>query len=157
MQCTATSKGSGVRCRKDAIAGGSVCRNHGGAAPQVRNAAVKRLHDAVNSAVANLLEKQKSKLEAVSLRATQDILDRNNMKGENIIRLMMGESSSPEQKGLTDEQSARFDFIPPDKLAVFDEVLAFIETGEWPSGPGHSSPALSSAATAVIDTRAVKS
>jgi hypothetical protein len=35
-QCKATAKGSGERCRRAPIAGGSVCRVHGGAAPQVK-------------------------------------------------------------------------------------------------------------------------
>lgn len=41
--CTATSKRSGARCRKPAIPGGTVCRMHGGAAPQVQAKAQDRL------------------------------------------------------------------------------------------------------------------
>ena len=42
-QCTARSKRSGERCRAFAIRGGKVCRAHGGAAVQVRQAAQRRL------------------------------------------------------------------------------------------------------------------
>lgn len=41
-QCTATSR-KGKRCRMPAIRGGTVCRMHGGSAPQVRAAANRRL------------------------------------------------------------------------------------------------------------------
>ena len=128
MKCTAKSKSSGARCKKEAIAGGTVCRNHGGAAPQVRNAAIQRLHDAVHSAVANLLKKQESELENVSLRASQDILDRNDVKGANMIRLMMPESGGT-ALGLNDEQAARVNDLSPDELTVFLRVLGFIKTG----------------------------
>lgn len=42
-RCTAKAKGSGNQCRRYAIAGGNVCRNHGGNAPQVKAAAERRL------------------------------------------------------------------------------------------------------------------
>jgi hypothetical protein len=41
-QCTAT-RGDGQRCTRWAIAGGNVCTTHGGAAPQVKAAAKRRL------------------------------------------------------------------------------------------------------------------
>lgn len=42
-QCTATSKQSGERCQQSAIAGGAVCRFHGGGAKHVRASAAARL------------------------------------------------------------------------------------------------------------------
>lgn len=42
-RCTATSHGTGERCRRSAIRGGTVCRTHGGAAPQVQRKAAQRL------------------------------------------------------------------------------------------------------------------
>jgi hypothetical protein len=42
-RCTATAKGTGERCRRAAIPGGSICFVHGGAAPQTRDAARRRL------------------------------------------------------------------------------------------------------------------
>lgn len=128
MKCTATAKNSGVTCKNEAIPGGTVCRMHGGAAPQVRNAAIKRLHDAVPTAIANLIEKQKSQIESVSLRATQDILDRNSIKGENIIRIMMGDAAAAQQ-GMSDEQADRLRGLPPDELAQFLRTISYIRTG----------------------------
>lgn len=43
QQCTARSKSSGGRCRRLAVPGGTVCRWHGGSAPQVQRAAARRL------------------------------------------------------------------------------------------------------------------
>lgn len=42
-QCTAKSKTTGGRCKQPAVAGGTVCRFHGGRAPQVRAKAARRL------------------------------------------------------------------------------------------------------------------
>jgi hypothetical protein len=42
-RCTARSKQTGQRCGHLAIRGGNVCRHHGGAAPQVKEAARERL------------------------------------------------------------------------------------------------------------------
>lgn len=46
MKCTATAKGTGEGCRKDAMKGGTVCRSHGGAARQVKAAAAVRVSEA---------------------------------------------------------------------------------------------------------------
>lgn len=43
MQCTATVHKTGERCRRHAINGAEVCQVHGGAAPQVRLAAARRV------------------------------------------------------------------------------------------------------------------
>lgn len=42
-RCTAKSSRTGQRCRQRPMAGGTVCRTHGGSAPQVRAAAERRL------------------------------------------------------------------------------------------------------------------
>lgn len=44
-KCTAKSKRSGKRCTQYAIAGGTVCRFHGGSAPQVKRKAAERLEN----------------------------------------------------------------------------------------------------------------
>ena len=49
-QCKATAKGTGERCRRAPLAGGTVCRTHGGAAPQVKaKAARERVLQAVTA------------------------------------------------------------------------------------------------------------
>lgn len=45
-KCTAISKSTGKQCTHWAIRGGTVCRHHGGGAPQVRAAANRRLEAA---------------------------------------------------------------------------------------------------------------
>lgn len=55
MKCVGHSSKTGAPCRKDAIKGATVCRSHGGAAPQVKNAARRRLMEAVDPLMAELL------------------------------------------------------------------------------------------------------
>lgn len=50
-RCTATAKGSGLQCKRRPIPGGTVCVKHGGGAPQVRQAAERRLADLVPKAI----------------------------------------------------------------------------------------------------------
>ena len=80
-QCHATSKGSGNPCKRPAIAGATVCRVHGGAAPQVREAARLRLLALVDPALATLARavRGKGKPTAVEIRAATEILNRAGM------------------------------------------------------------------------------
>lgn len=57
-RCTAHTKASGGqnRCKRAAIPGGTVCTKHGGGAPQVRNAANRRLQrEQLDGAIGGLL------------------------------------------------------------------------------------------------------
>lgn len=55
-RCKATAKSSGDRCGNKAIPGGTVCRMHGGAAPQVIRSARRRLLELVDPSIASLAE-----------------------------------------------------------------------------------------------------
>jgi hypothetical protein len=55
-QCSATSR-SGAQCSLAAIPGGTVCRFHGGSAPQVRAKAAERLDLAIGLALDRLIER----------------------------------------------------------------------------------------------------
>lgn len=77
MRCVAKSKTKGKRCTKHAIPGGTVCRYHGGAAPQVKQKAAERLAALVSPAITTLGKLLRSKQEHVRLKAVQDVLDRN--------------------------------------------------------------------------------
>jgi hypothetical protein len=52
-RCVATNR-AGIQCRRAPIAGGSVCRHHGGGAPQVKRAAKLRLLELIDPAIAGL-------------------------------------------------------------------------------------------------------
>lgn len=55
-RCTATAKGSGQRCKRAAIPGGTVCAKHGGSAPQVRAKAQERqLEQAAGELLAKII------------------------------------------------------------------------------------------------------
>jgi hypothetical protein len=67
----------------------------------------------------------RSKSEGIALRATQDILDRTNMKGENLIRMLNPDAGGQPFK-LTEEQIARVEKLKPDELAILCRVLGLI-------------------------------
>lgn len=84
-QCAAHSR-TGNRCKHPAILGGSVCPYHGGSAPQVREAARRRLLELVPDAVeamaqmAGIIEGSKDVKDEVRQRAAADILDRAGLR-----------------------------------------------------------------------------
>lgn len=76
-QCTATRKTTGARCGNSPILGGTVCRYHGGGAPQVKARARERLLAMVDPALTELSRLlRKSKLDPVRMAAVKDVLDR---------------------------------------------------------------------------------
>lgn len=76
-QCTATSRQTGQRCRQTAIPGGTVCRYHGGSAPNVKRKAALRLAQLVDPAIATLgREMVKAEKSSDRQRAANSILDR---------------------------------------------------------------------------------
>ena len=76
-RCTAhLTDGSGERCRKAAICGGTVCATHGGSAPQVKRSARERLLEAADPAAARLVRALESEDDRTAIRAAQIILDR---------------------------------------------------------------------------------
>ena len=75
-QCTATNR-AGQRCGQSAIKGGTICRAHGGAAPQVRRKAALRLLELVDPAIAVLArEMVNADKSADRQRAANSVLDR---------------------------------------------------------------------------------
>lgn len=77
LRCTARSKQKGVQCGRTAISGGTVCRYHGGAAPQVQAKAMERLMALQNPAIdrmAKLIDQEA--FPTVAYAASRDVLDR---------------------------------------------------------------------------------
>jgi hypothetical protein len=76
MRCTAHSR-SGARCKGRPIRGGSVCRMHGGGAPQVKRKAAERLL-ALQSPAIDRLQTLMAQTEApaTAYAAVRDVLDR---------------------------------------------------------------------------------
>lgn len=87
-KCTAHSKQTGNPCRQYAIAGGTVCRFHGGSAPQVQAKAMERLlalqHPAIDT-LAYLME-QKSSFPSTAYAAARDVLDRTEGKAIETVK-----------------------------------------------------------------------
>lgn len=80
-RCKARSQRSGQQCKRHAIAGGAVCRHHGGAAPQVKRAAALRLEALEQPAIAYLrwlLQQRENP--AAGLGASKEVLERTKGK-----------------------------------------------------------------------------
>lgn len=78
--CTAHTS-SGKPCKRWAIVGGTVCPTHGGSAPQVREAARRRIAGFVPRALQEMERlAQGAESEAVRVRALIDLLDRAGLK-----------------------------------------------------------------------------
>lgn len=76
-RCRAHSKQTGALCRQYAIPGGTVCRYHGGAAPQVKMAADERLKALEIPALVRLEQLMlQEEFPSVAIAAVKDALDR---------------------------------------------------------------------------------
>ncbi|KXO91296.1 hypothetical protein [Tsukamurella pseudospumae] len=87
-RCTAHRK-NGDRCKRAAIAGGNVCRVHGGAAPAVQAAARVRLAMAADRMAANLLKiaVDDDAPDSVKLAATNSALDRAGLSAKTAVEV----------------------------------------------------------------------
>jgi 2-hydroxychromene-2-carboxylate isomerase len=75
-RCTATNR-QGKRCGKPPILGGTVCRMHGGAAPQVKAKALERLQAYQHRAIDRLIElANQTAFPSTAYAAVRDVLDR---------------------------------------------------------------------------------
>lgn len=77
FQCSARSKQKGIQCGRTAIPGGTVCRYHGGAAPQVKLKAQERLAAYQDKALDRLFELvEQTSFPSTAYAAVRDVLDR---------------------------------------------------------------------------------
>ena len=93
QRCSAQSKQKHQQCGHWAIPGGTVCRYHGGLAPQVKSAAEKRLEDLRPKAVVYLdwLLDQRE-YPSAGLGAAKDVLDRNDGKPHESVDMRLSGS-----------------------------------------------------------------
>lgn len=75
-RCKATANSTGKRCKSPAIEGATVCRVHGGSAPQVRRKARLRLAELVDPAVGRLGRILAKGNDRDAMRAIENVLDR---------------------------------------------------------------------------------
>lgn len=83
VTCIATSKSTGNRCGNPPVPGGTVCKIHGGSAPQVKAVAASRVLEAlVGPALVEMrrLIEDATVADSVKIRAVIDILDRGGYK-----------------------------------------------------------------------------
>lgn len=90
-KCSARRR-DGVPCQAYAIAGSTVCRVHGGSAPQVRAAAARRLENMLVAAVDRLGEFafDDDMPPAVALAAVNSILDRCGFTSKQLLEIDLG-------------------------------------------------------------------
>lgn len=116
-QCTAHARnGSGVRCRKPAVKGCTVCASHGGAAPQVKKAAKERLMELVEPALEGLHIALKSGEIPSIVKAAQIVLDRTGFHPSQAIELT-GKEGNPIQ---VQQATINVDLLP---ISVREELL----------------------------------
>ncbi len=92
IRCTATAKGTGLRCENPARYGAAVCRTHGGNAPQVLASARERLMALQPLAVTTLhglLDREE--FPTVQLGAAREVFDRTEGKPAQAVALTGGD------------------------------------------------------------------
>ncbi|GAT02949.1 putative uncharacterized protein [Mycolicibacterium fortuitum subsp. acetamidolyticum] len=89
VKCSARSSRTGLPCQKWPVAGATVCRTHGGSAPQVQKAARRRLEQAADVLVQRLLgiALDGSAPDQVALSAVLAALDRAGLSVKSTVGL----------------------------------------------------------------------
>ncbi len=91
-RCSARARSTGEQCRQPAIRGGTVCRYHGGAAPQVRRSAKQRLAELAEPAVAALsVALESGDIHAV-IKAAVAVLDRTGHHPRSSVHVELEEA-----------------------------------------------------------------
>lgn len=115
-QCVATAKSSGKPCSKPAIPGGTVCRYHGGAAPQVRAAAARRIAEARDMMLSRLLE-QLEPPENPLYQIEAKVLIDGAEKFTKLVNLLSGEATERTESTKVEEVRHRLE-VELDRLGA---------------------------------------
>lgn len=99
VTCKARSKRTGDPCNNPPVGGATVCRMHGGAAPQVRNAARVRLEMAADRMAKQLLKMAADDdvADSVKLAAIKDALDRAGLSAKTAVQVEVGPTKEYEE------------------------------------------------------------
>ena len=102
------TKRNGERCRLAPIKGATVCHKHGGSARHIREAAQRRLLEAADGLMANLLRIAMSgESEANRLRATMDALSRAGLVERHIVHVGTTDPFADVLAGILDDDVFR--------------------------------------------------
>ena len=124
VRCTARKR-NGEPCKAMAARGATVCRVHGGSAPQVKAAAQRRLQNAADALVQRLLGfalDDGDTPPAVALAAIRDALDRAGMSTKHAVEVEVGPTPAWQQaltglSAMTRAESRAARGLPDDSLA----------------------------------------
>ena len=108
ITCTAHNR-QGNTCGNPPIRGGTVCKFHGGAAPQVIKSARRRLDDLVDPAITELrtIIDDISTPAAVRLAAIRDVLDRAGYKSPIQVEVISRDTLEREYERLVAEHDSQ--------------------------------------------------
>ena len=121
-QCSAhRTDGSGERCKKAAIKGGTVCATHGGRAPQVQRSAKERLAELVEPALKGLHKALKSGEIPSIVKAAQIVLDRTGFHPTQAMEIY-GKDGGP-----IETESENSKPIPVESLSLHVRKLILFE------------------------------
>ena len=90
LRCNGWYKTTGLSCRREALAGSSVCREHGGLAPATMAAAARRIQMTSDEAARHLIDwMTDSKVEMRErVKIAQDLLDRGGLGAAQVHKFM---------------------------------------------------------------------
>ena len=114
------------------MVGGSVCRTHGGAAPQVREAARRRIIALIPKALYTMSEMMSAESEAVRVRAAIDVLDRAGLKAAEQLTII------PQSAPNEELDAAIIDALRSRGLVT--EAMAALQQPQQPQPPAEEDP-----------------
>jgi len=134
-RCTAHSKRTGDPCGNWSIRGGTVCRKHGGAAKQTREAAARRIFAAADRAAAAIvgLMEDRETPHAVKLAAARDLLDRAGLSMRNELTVEVKPWEGIIDRIIVDVDPALLPSVPPGPDIIHADELAMFEEWERPA------------------------